>query len=138
MIKKFSSATQKIGERGEKVALIFLKKHGHVLRETNYSCIFGEIDIVSEKDGELFFIEVKTVELRDPSIFTSGNTNELYLPSYNLSGRKLEKLTKSVLSYLSAQGVSHETPYSLNLLSVFIFRGGERSFVRFTRNISSQ
>jgi putative endonuclease len=48
------------GILGEKLARDYLRKRGYRIRETNYRCTEGEIDIVAEHKGYLVFIEVKT------------------------------------------------------------------------------
>jgi len=48
------------GILGEKLAKDYLKKRGYRIRETNYRCPEGEIDIVAEHKDYLVFIEVKT------------------------------------------------------------------------------
>ncbi|WP_244594250.1 YraN family protein [Leptospira ryugenii] len=47
------------GQDGERIATSFLIEQGHTLLFRNYRTRFGEIDIISFKDGTLFFIEVK-------------------------------------------------------------------------------
>lgn len=47
------------GKKGEKKAVLFLKKHGYKILETNFKNKIGEIDIIAEKDGVIVFIEVK-------------------------------------------------------------------------------
>ena len=37
-----------------------MKKHGHKIIGRNFSCSFGEIDVIAEKDGVVVFAEVKT------------------------------------------------------------------------------
>ena len=48
------------GILGEKLAKDYLKRRGYRIRETNYRCPEGEIDIVAEHKDYLVFIEVKT------------------------------------------------------------------------------
>ena len=60
-MKTFTSKTQKIGEIGEKLACMFLMKHGFKVLDRNYRKKWGEIDIIAQKDDILRFIEVKTV-----------------------------------------------------------------------------
>lgn len=47
------------GKKGEIKAVLFLKKHGYKILETNFKNKIGEIDIIAEKDGVIVFIEVK-------------------------------------------------------------------------------
>ena len=48
------------GILGEKLAKDFLRKRGYRIKETNYRCPEGEIDIVAKHKDYLVFIEVRT------------------------------------------------------------------------------
>ena len=48
------------GILGEKLAKDFLKKKGYRIKETNYRCPGGEIDIIAKDKDSLVFIEVRT------------------------------------------------------------------------------
>ena len=49
-----------IGSDGESAAAAYLKKKKYIILGQNYSCRFGEIDIIARKDGFVVFVEVKT------------------------------------------------------------------------------
>jgi len=48
------------GAWGEKVAARHLLKNGYKILAKNYSCRFGEVDIIAQKGEYLVFAEVKT------------------------------------------------------------------------------
>ena len=48
-----------IGTAYEQQAARFLENQGHLILERNFRCRFGEIDLISKKDGVLVFSEVK-------------------------------------------------------------------------------
>jgi putative endonuclease len=48
------------GRRGEDIAKNYLIKQGFSILEHGFRCRNGEVDIVAEKGGELYFVEVKT------------------------------------------------------------------------------
>lgn len=48
------------GGKGESLVASFLRKNGCAVIKRNYSCRFGEIDIISETDEYIIFTEVKT------------------------------------------------------------------------------
>ncbi len=47
------------GNKGENIACDFLKKKNFKIIERNFSCKFGEIDIIAEDGNFLVFVEVK-------------------------------------------------------------------------------
>ena len=58
---KFSrEAKHRLGERGENIAVRFLKRRKHIIVTRNWKIKAGELDIVSLKDNALHFVEVKT------------------------------------------------------------------------------
>lgn len=51
---------KKVGLAGETLACEALKAKGYYIISRNYSCPYGEIDIVAIKDKIICFVEVKT------------------------------------------------------------------------------
>lgn len=49
----------KSGVWGEIYASRFLRDKGYDILNSNYSCRFGEIDLIASKKGKIFFVEVK-------------------------------------------------------------------------------
>lgn len=47
------------GARGEDLAAQYLRRKGYRIRERNFRCRQGEIDMIAEKAGILVFVEVK-------------------------------------------------------------------------------
>lgn len=52
--------TTSIGEKGETAVCEYLVREGHKIVERNFKTYFCEIDIVSVKNGKMYFTEVKT------------------------------------------------------------------------------
>jgi len=82
---------KEVGATGEKLARDFLKKKGYRIRQTNFRCREGEIDIVAERKGYLVFVEVRT---KTGSGFGS--------PEESVTFAKKEKLIATALSYLDS------------------------------------
>ncbi|MCI5969223.1 YraN family protein [Helicobacter sp.] len=93
------NTTQK-GKEAESFACAFLESEGYAILECNFSTRFGEIDIIARKNGVLHFIEVK-----------SGIGFE---PIYNISPKKLKRLTKTIHIYLSNNPL--RLPYCLSAI----------------------
>ena len=51
--------TTDTGRRAEAAVATYLQKHGHKILEQNWRTRWCEIDIVSQKDGAVYFTEVK-------------------------------------------------------------------------------
>lgn len=49
-----------LGKKGEDAACELLKRKGYVVIERNWTCPFGEADIIAIDEGCLVFVEVKT------------------------------------------------------------------------------
>ena len=54
------SKAEKLGRKGEKKAVSFLKRSGYKIMERNLKTPFGEVDIVARKGDVVAFVEVKT------------------------------------------------------------------------------
>ncbi len=81
------------GQRGEKFALYYLKKHGYKIIETNYRCRYGEIDIVSKRKNCLVFTEVR-----------AKTRLEYGIPEESITETKARHLRATAYQYLE----SHE------------------------------
>ncbi len=76
------------GILGEKLARDFLLKRGYRIRETNYRCAEGEIDIVAEHEDSLVFVEVRTKKS-----LSFGS------PEESITAHKMKKLRAAALHY---------------------------------------
>ena len=83
---------QEVGKLGEKAARKFLKKRGYRIRETNFRCHHGEIDIIAQKKDCLVFVEVRTKSSLD-----------FGTPEESITQAKKEKLIASALTYTTTQ-----------------------------------
>lgn len=58
-----------LGNWGEERAARYLQRHGYRILERNFSCRFGEIDIIAGRNGYVTFVEVK---LRKDAVFAQA------------------------------------------------------------------
>lgn len=80
-----------LGSLGERLAGDYLIARGYQIRERNFRCREGEIDIIAEKDGSLAFIEVRT--RRGTSMGT---------PEESITQRKRERMRSVAAAYLQS------------------------------------
>ncbi|MEG1028148.1 MAG: ribonuclease HII, partial [Oscillospiraceae bacterium] len=59
-LKNLDEKTVNVGKLGEDTAIKFLASNGYVILQRNFSCPYGEIDILAKKDNILSVVEVKT------------------------------------------------------------------------------
>ena len=78
------------GSRGEALAAQYLTEKGYVIVDRNFSCHWGELDLIAHKpNGTLAFIEVKS------------RSSERYGRAYEaVNPRKLSHLTRAIQFYL--------------------------------------
>jgi len=80
---------QLVGQQGEQVAADYLTAKGYEILDRNYHSRFGEVDLVTEKNRCIVFVEVKT------------RTNDSYgLPEESVTPEKLAKIYDTALLWL--------------------------------------
>lgn len=103
------------GKSAENDACDFLQKEGCQILDRNFSCKFGEIDIIAKKDEILHFVEVKA---------TQGD----YEAAYRLTGSKMQKILKAVDYYLLKNGLNSD--FQVDLITI------ESNKINWIKNIS--
>jgi len=94
-----------LGEKGEQLAVDFLKKKGYKIVERNYRNSFGEIDIIALHRGTVAFIEVKT-----------RRSDEFGQPFEAVDQRKKVKMKNIALIYL--RKFKKEVPARFDVVSI--------------------
>lgn len=135
-MKKFTSNSQKIGELGEEIACMFLMKHGFTVLERNYTKKWGEIDVIAEKLGKKYFIEVKSTSVSSLNYVSSLNNSPAYAvrPEENMHPQKLKRLRRVVETYLINKRTG-DTNWQFDLLVVYIDIDHRMSRVKVIDNI---
>ena len=81
-------SSKQLGKKGEELTISYLLQHGYEIVTKNFSCKFGEIDIIAQKNNTLVFVEVK---LRQQAFLYAGEI---------ISNSKRVKLVKTARYYL--------------------------------------
>ena len=101
------------GILGEILARDFLKKRGYHIKETNYRCPEGEIDVIAKHKGYLVFIEVRT-----------KRSLEFGSPEGSITPTKMERL-KTVASRYRQTHNNLPSLWRIDVVAVELDQGGE-------------
>ncbi len=96
---------KKIGNKGESAAALYLRLHGYKIIERNFSCRFGEVDIIAQKGDILVFVEVKT---RKKGSLVDG--------AYAVDYYKQQRIIKTAKYYLSKQSDEYNVRFDVILV----------------------
>ncbi|MDD3531529.1 MAG: YraN family protein [Candidatus Pacebacteria bacterium] len=89
-----SKTSKEVGALGERVAALYLRRHGFTIRDRNVARKTGELDIIAQKEDTLHFVEVKTI-LTD-RFPREGDRGDSYDdPSLNLHEQKIRKVART-------------------------------------------
>ena len=120
-----ADSRKRLGNAGERLAAQYLQRAGYVVREMNYRCQAGEIDIVAEEAGDLVFVEVKT------------RRGLAYgLPEEAITPAKRRKLIAAAQTYLDAEGQAHAS-WRVDVVAVALTQAGNVQEVRIHRHAIS-
>src|SRR3989344_3493697 len=120
---------QIIGQIGEDKAAGYLKSKGFVIRETNYRKSWGEIDLIAEKEGKIYFIEVKTVVRR---VLREDD----YEPEDNIHPWKLKRLSRAIQTYRLEKGIDEDKiDWQLDAISLHLNHNKEVTKIEYLEDI---
>jgi putative endonuclease len=135
MERKIRTTREKTGDLGEKIAIKFLKAKGFDLVERNYRKKWGEIDIICLKGRTTYFIEVKTVSR---SLAGSVVRGDGYRAEDNVHRYKLERISRTIESYLAENQTSREGDWQFDLVTVVVDKELKKAKVERLENIILQ
>lgn len=101
------SPAQRLGNAAEELAAKWLHAKGYRILDRHYTCRYGEIDIVAEKNRILVFVEVRA---RRPSKF--GDVLQ------SMSQQKQHRLAAAIEEYRNHHPEYEALEYQCDLLSV--------------------
>lgn len=95
------------GTEYETKAVRFLLDNGYRIRQRNFYSKAGEIDIITESDGYLCFVEVKY----------RGSSRDGY-PYEAVDIRKMKRITKAAMFYMNMCRMPETTPCRFDVVSI--------------------
>lgn len=105
-----------IGKWGEDLACAFLERHRFFIKERNFYSTVGELDIVAIKDGDYYFVEVKT------------RKNGELATDLAITPHKRHKLEKTIRKYCYAHSVPDTGLVLAGLLVIYDLGAKKVSF----------
>ena len=101
----------RIGWIGEKLAALYLlKKSYEIISMNEHLAPYGELDLIVEKNGEIIFVEVKTISKK-----------QLGTPELKVDDQKISKLEKSIDLYIMKNEINLDI--RLDVISVMLRSG---------------
>ncbi len=112
--------TQKqiVGTIGEDAVCTYLKRKGFKVIDRNYLKKWGELDVVAIKDKKIHFIEVKSVTRKFEDV--PHETQVGYRPEDNMHPWKLQRLARTIQSYVLDKKVSDDTEWQFDVATVYV------------------
>ncbi|MFZ5468311.1 MAG: YraN family protein [Myxococcota bacterium] len=85
---------RELGKEAEDAAVSFLTRAGYEVKERNFFCRWGEVDVVAEKGDTVCFVEVR---MRSTAAWGD--------PSHTVTGAKQRRVVKAALHFLQQHRV---------------------------------
>lgn len=101
-----------LGQRGEQLAAGELTRRGYAIKERNWRCREGEVDIIARHGDWLVFVEVRTRRGR-----------ELGTPEGSLTPAKRARLIRVAESYL-AECEAGDVDWRIDVVAIELTRAG--------------
>ena len=97
----------RLGQAGEDIARRHLEDRGYALREANYRCRWGEVDLVMEHEGAVVFVEVRT-----------KRSTAFGTPEESVTAAKRKRLTATAYTYLQEHEL--DVPFCIDLVAIVL------------------
>lgn len=118
--------TRKKGDTGEEIACRFLVSKGFRIIDRNYRKLWGELDIVAQKDTILHFVEVKSVMY---------DLSPIHSPEENVHGLKVVKLKRMIQTFMLEKGYSCDSEFHFHVICVYIDVSQRRVRVKWIKDV---
>ena len=115
--------TKLLGQRGELIAKEYLLKNNYKILAANYKSGYQEIDIITKKNKEYIFIEVKT------RLKNSESINENPLAKHQVKNLKI-----AILNYAHENKINLELIH-LDLIIILVDSAKKRAELKHYRDV---
>lgn len=115
---------KKLGNLGEELAILYLKKHQYKILAYHWQKRIGEIDIVAQdEDKTIVFVEVKT-----------RTSQEFGLPEEAVNFLKQHKLIKTAQYYI-LENYNFEVPWRIDVITLELDLSRRLGHVKHFKNV---
>lgn len=114
-----------LGRRGEALAADALRQRGFTIVAQNWHCREGEVDLIAQRAGEWYFVEVRTRRIPNRG---SGYGS----PEESLTPRKFARMETVARRYLSEQGAEEAQDVAWHVSFVAVVLDGAGRLKRIT------
>lgn len=108
-----SSNRKEKGRAAEEAAALHLERNGWTVKERNWSCRTGELDLIAIRGETILFVEVR-----------SRSGSGFGLPAESVDARKIQKVRHTAEVYLHRFGLS-DRPIRFDVIAVMLGRNLE-------------
>ncbi len=113
---------RRLGQRGEEIAVGYLRQQGYTILARNWRCPAGEVDIVAREGETLAFVEVRTRR--------AGG--RLGTPEESVTPRKQARMVEVAQSYLQAAGLD-DAAWRIDVVAIEVGGRGEVTRINLIR-----
>ncbi len=103
---------QRTGNRGEQLAIVYLRERDYNILATNWHCPRGEIDIIAQNGPTIVFVEVRT-----------RRTTSTASAFASITLSKQQKLTQTAHLYLHEHNIDDQTPWRIDVIAIALPTG---------------
>jgi len=97
------------GDLGEELAVHYLEQLGYLIKERNWRCRSGEIDLIARLGDQLIFVEVRT----------RSSSSRFGTAAESVSYRKQNKVRQTAQVYLTMSAIVN-TPIRFDVITVML------------------
>jgi putative endonuclease len=123
----------RIGKLGEDIAAKWLADKGHALLERNYNKKWGELDIVTRKDGEVHFVEVKAISHETREVLEKYVSCGTSGPEENVHAKKRQRLARAIQTWIA--GRKYVGDFQIDVLTVRLVPREKFAVVELIENV---
>ena len=116
-----------LGQAGERIIDAVLQKQHYTIVTRNWRCPVGEVDLIAKRDGEWYFVEVRTRRGSHP-----------VSPEQGLTYSKRERMEKVARIYIGQHVNEADIGWHLSFAAVIIDQNGHIDRITFYPDLDGE